>query len=96
MDPGLPEGVLCNHPYPSVVRLSVGPSVFKYLRDSSKDFSNFLHEVSAPQGYKSNRARFSKKNIGHKWGKPTLGSFLIFFANAFGHQNSLKNIVPGV
>ena len=30
---------------PSVVR---GPSVFKYLRDRSKDFSNFLHEVSAP------------------------------------------------
>ena len=28
----------------SVVR----PSVFKYLRDCSKDFSNFLHEVSAP------------------------------------------------
>ena len=23
-------------------------SVFKYLRDRSKDFSNFLHEVSAP------------------------------------------------
>ena len=28
----------------SVVRLSV----FKYLRDRSKDFSNFLHEVGAP------------------------------------------------
>ena len=27
---------------------SVRPSVFKYLRDRSKDFSNFLHEVSAP------------------------------------------------
>ena len=27
---------------------SVRPSVFKYLRDHSKDFSNFLHEVSAP------------------------------------------------
>ena len=41
---GLPEGVICNHPCPSVSPWSV----FKYLRDSSKDFSNFLHEVSAP------------------------------------------------
>ena len=40
--PGLPEGVLCNHPCPSVVRWFVGPSVFKYLRDRSKDFFNFL------------------------------------------------------
>ena len=39
-----PRGVLCNHPCPWSVR----PFVFKYLRDRSKDFSNFLHEVSAP------------------------------------------------
>ena len=46
LDLGLSEGVLCNHLYQWSVR---GPSVFKYLRDRSKDFSNFLHEVSAPQ-----------------------------------------------
>ena len=32
----------------SMVRWSVSWSVFKYLRDRSKDFSNFLREVSAP------------------------------------------------
>ena len=30
------------------VRPSVGPSIFKYLRDRSKDFSDFSHEVRAP------------------------------------------------
>ena len=49
LTPGSPEGVLSNHPCPSVVRLSVRWSVFKYLRDYSETiFSNFLHEVSAP------------------------------------------------
>ena len=32
----------------ALVRRSVGPSVFKYLRDRSLVSSNFLHEVSAP------------------------------------------------
>ena len=60
--PGLPEGVLSNRPCPSVclcVRPSVCPSVrvsvFEYLRDRSLVFSNFLLEVRAPQGYKSDR-----------------------------------------
>ena len=36
--PGLPEGVLCNHPCPSVGGPLVRPwSVFKYLRDRSND-----------------------------------------------------------
>ena len=60
-----------------------GRSVFKYLRDRSKDFSNFLHEVRVPYGYKSDRARFLKKNCGgRKWGKtPIFGSFLVFFVH---------------
>ena len=53
--PGLPEGVLSNRPCPSV-RPSVCVSVLKYLRDRSLVFSHFLHEVMAPQGYKSDRA----------------------------------------
>ena len=36
------------HVRPWSVSPSVRPSVFKYLRDRSKDFSKFLHEVSAP------------------------------------------------
>ena len=44
LNPGFTGGVLSNHP----CLLVRGPSVFKYLRDRSKDFSNFLHEVSAP------------------------------------------------
>ena len=46
--PGLPEGVLSNHPCLSVcvsVRPCVRPSVFKYLRDRSLVFSETLHEV---------------------------------------------------
>ena len=39
--PGLPKGVLCNHPCLWSVRPSVRLSVFKYLRDRSKDFSDF-------------------------------------------------------
>ena len=42
--PGLPEGVLSNRPCPSIGP-SVRPSVFKYLRDGSLDFSETLHEV---------------------------------------------------
>ena len=46
---GLPEGVLSNRPCPLVRPLVRGPwSVFKYLRDRSLVFSNFLHEVRAP------------------------------------------------
>ena len=46
---GLPEGVLSNRPCPSVTTdQSVCPSVFKYLRDYSKDFLFFFHEVMAP------------------------------------------------
>ena len=33
-----------------------------YLKNGSKDYSNFLHVVSAPQGYKSDRARLFKKS----------------------------------
>ena len=40
---------------------SVRWSVFKYLRDRSLVFPNFVHEVRAPQGYKSDRARFLGK-----------------------------------
>ena len=70
---GLPEGVLSNRPYPCVC-VSVCPSVFKYLRDRSLVFPSFLHEVRAPFGYKSDRARFLKKNFGgYKWGKPHFG-----------------------
>ena len=49
-----------------------GRSVFKYLRDRSLVFSNFLHEVRAPQGYKSDKARFLRKNLGEvtNGGKP--------------------------
>ena len=39
-----PEGVLSNRLCPAVR----GPSVFKYLRDGSLVFSDFLHEVKAP------------------------------------------------
>ena len=45
--PGLPVGVHSNRPCPSV-HPSVRLSVFKYLRDCSLVFSNFLHEVRAP------------------------------------------------
>ena len=43
----LPKRVISNRPCPSVDPF-VRPSVFKYLRDRSKDFSNFLHLVRAP------------------------------------------------
>ena len=46
--PGLPEGVLSNRSCPSLRGPLVRPSVFKYLRDRSLVFSNFLHEVRAP------------------------------------------------
>ena len=47
--PGLLEGVLSNRPCPSVCWSMVFRwSVFKYLRDRSLVFSNFLHEVRAP------------------------------------------------
>ena len=63
---------------PSVVR----PSTFKYLRDRSKDFSNFLHEVSAPYGYKSDRIRFLKNNLwGSQIGETSIGVFLKFVAH---------------
>ena len=59
---------------------SVRVSVFKYLRDRSLVFSETLHEVNAPQGYKSDRARFWKKILGGgKWEKiPRFGAFLIW------------------
>ena len=53
---GLPKGVLSNRPCP----WSVGPSVFKYLRDRSKDFYNFLHEVH--RGTKVTEPDFEKKS----------------------------------
>ena len=58
-------------------------SVFEYFRDHSLVFSNFLHEVRVPYGYKNDRARILKKNLGgHKWGKyPIFGAFLMFFVN---------------
>ena len=57
----------------SVVRPSVGRLLIVF-------FSNFLHEVSAPQGYKSDRARFlKKKSWGHKWGKTHFGGTFDLF-----------------
>ena len=58
-------------------------SVLKYLSDSAKDFSNFLHEVSAPQGYKSDRAQYLTKNLGglQKGENPLFGAFLMFFVH---------------
>ena len=38
-------------------------SVFKYLGDCPLVFSNFLHEVRAPYGPKSDKTRFLKKNL---------------------------------
>ena len=43
LDPGLSEGVLCNHPC-----ASFSPSLFNYLRDRPLVLSNCLHEVRAP------------------------------------------------
>ena len=42
LDPGLSDGVLCNHPCLSVIRPW---SVFKYLRDRALVFPETLHEV---------------------------------------------------
>ena len=59
LDPGLSEGVLCNHPCRSVclsVRPSVRPSVFEYLRDRSLVFSQTLHEVRGHQSKESDTA----------------------------------------
>ena len=48
LDPGFTGGGPSNRPCPSVGSLVRGSSVFKYLRDRSLVFSNFLHEVRAP------------------------------------------------
>ena len=70
----------------SVVHPSVLPrSVFEYLRDHSLVFSNFLHEVRAPLGYKIDRAPFLNKIIlwGHKWGKTFGGICQVLFPYFF-------------
>ena len=65
LDPGFtPKGSLVIALVRVCVCVSLCVSVFKYLRDFSLVFSSFLHEVRAPQGYKSDRARFLKKNVG--------------------------------
>ena len=48
VNPGSPDGVLCNHPFPSVVHLW---SVFKYLRD---DLSVFF-EISEVRSQSSKK-----------------------------------------
>ena len=63
-----------------------GPSVGQSLDISETDlriFLIFLHEVSAPQGYTSDRARLLKISLGgRKWGKISLfGAFLMFFVH---------------
>ena len=66
--------------------VSVGPSVvrgqwfvLKYLRECSLFLSNLLHEVRVPQGYKSDRAQFLRKNPGVTNGQKTfLGHFFVF------------------
>ena len=52
-----------------LVSQSVGLSAFVYLGDCSLVFSDFLHEVRVPEGYKSDRDRFLKKK------QPFLGNF---------------------
>ena len=60
--PGLLVGVHSNRPCPSV-HLSVGLSVFKYLRDCSLVFSETLHEVRGQLSKKSDTAEILKKNL---------------------------------
>ena len=47
----------------ALVRLSVSPSVFKYLRDRSLVFSETLHEVRGQLSKKSDTAEILKKNL---------------------------------
>ena len=78
--------------HPSVVHPSPW-SVFEYLRDSSLVFSNSLHEVREPSGYKRDRAWFLKKNLGVTFGGKThFGNIFYFFPHIFAssHQNVLK------
>ena len=59
-----------------------GPwSDFEYLGDHPSVFYNFLHEVRAPSGCKSDRARFLKINLeGSQMGeKPHFGGFFYNF-----------------
>ena len=81
---GLPDGVHSNRPCLSIslyVHLPTRQSIFKYLRDSTLFFSNFLHEGREPYGHKSDKARFLKiKSLGvTNRGKPQfLGIFYVF------------------
>ena len=47
----------------ALVRPSVRPSVFKYLRDRSLVFSETLHEVRGQLSKKSDTAEILKKNL---------------------------------
>ena len=65
LDPGFTRVIALVRPW-SVVR---GPSVFKYLRDRSKDFSNFCMKLVHHKGTKVTEPDFWKKILGgHKWG----------------------------